>query len=239
MAAISNATDCPDRNITLSDDESTSIALLPTDEESNSIELLSQDEDTKPSTIISPDRVSTQSQEMERPWKRIRDLPSYPVGKPSRLTMRKLPDPKPEEYFPKELNSLKEDTICIHCKHTICHDLLYGDFCGLQATHYAKSQKKGICHETQFRINFESNYTSSLKYHRYMSIGVIDVKKRYEIPQCMIDSSYRFALTVFKVQQEQSRMERVYMVDGKTWSLRAERYKFEKDGNEKIRDKPH
>ena len=220
MSAVSNDADgLPvdqfGNNIPLSDDETTSIDLITTADEPQNI------------ALISPQKKCETMSDKPRPWKRRRCLPSLPVNKPDTLVIKKLPDPKPTIYFPEELKALNGDNRCKHCYHTTCHDLIYGDYCGLQATNYAKSMKNGICHEIQFKMSFESNYTSSLKFHRYMSIGVIDKTRRYEMPQCMRDSSYRYALTVFQVQQEQARMERVFTADISTFSMRTEHYKFD------------
>ena len=228
MAAVSNDADgLPvdqfGNNIPLSDDETKSTGLLSIPE--TEVALISP---TK--TLGDPNDNIYQNPQQR---KKRRKLPALPKKPPSLLVIPKKADPKPTTYFPATLDQLASDTHCIHCKHTICHDLLYGDFCGLQATYFAKSQKKGTCHDLQFKLCFESNYTSSLKYHRYMCVGVIDVTKKYTIPQCMMESSYRNAYAVYKIQKEEAKMARAY-VDGLSYTIRKEKYQFDEKGGDDI-----
>jgi hypothetical protein len=235
MAAVSNDSDS-----------------LPIDQYGNNVEHFSDDDDDEDTSVdllqtkkdptnliqITPDRKGNQNEKNEYMFpmervKRVSRLPLLPTKPPKLLKISKLPDPKPTNYFPQELDLLESDKQCVYCKHTTCHDLLYGDYCGLQATEYAKSRPKGLLSDVAFESKFSEFYTSSLKYHRYLSTGVIDMVYNYKIPECMKGSSYRNFHSIYKINVERKKLERHIKWSGKQFGMRKEPYSFDTDGDDK------
>ena len=140
----------------------------------------------------------------------------------------KLKDPKPTIYFPAELNRLRDKEKCRDCHHTTCHDLMYGDFSGLQATENAKKVNVDERTDDLFLSLFTNNYTSSLKFHRYMTTGVIDTVVKYTLPACMIRSSFRNFFAIYKIDVERSKMRSVVKT-GIYYEVRTEPYEFKDD----------
>jgi hypothetical protein len=122
---------------------------LPIDQYGNNVEHFSDDDDDEDTSVdlikqtkklptnlieITPDRKDNQHERNEYmfPMERVKrvKLPLLPTNPPKILKIAKLHDPKPTNYFPKELDLLESDKQCVYCKHTTCHDLLYGDYCG-------------------------------------------------------------------------------------------------------------
>ena len=219
---------------------------LPLDKYGNNLPLSEEDEETKSTDLtqnqqddsvaisnITPDkstRCTDDTQYMfptERTKRKL--LPLLPNKAPKVIRVIKLQDPRPTKYFPTELLKIQQESACIHCQHTTCHDLIYGDYCGLQATEYAKKNKK--CLDVLFESKFAQFYTSSLKFHRYLSTGVIDTTRQYDIPECMKRSSYRNFFAVFKIDKERLRMERVAR-SGLSYDIRKEYYTFDDDTDE-------
>ena len=64
-----------------------------------------------------------------------------------------------------------------------------------------------------------------------MCVGVIDTKKMYDIPQCMLESSYRNAFAVYKIKKEAVRLERV-LNTGLNYTIRKEKYAFDEEEEE-------
>ena len=64
-----------------------------------------------------------------------------------------------------------------------------------------------------------------------MSIGLIDANKHYRLPDCMRRSSFVQFFGVFKLEQEQLKMERAECT-GRSFSIRTEEYRFEEKWEE-------
>ena len=205
------------------------------DEETHSLDLLTPtDKEVHTNVVkITPDKMLklTEDNEYMFPMERVkrRALLLLPNKPPKVVKVKKLKDPKPTVYFPEELSEIDNGKECIHCNHTTCHDNLYGDFCGLQATEYAKKRPKGKCTDVMFESKFIDHYTSSLKFHRYLSTGVIDMTYKYELPDCMKKSSYRNFFAIFKIDRERIRLNRALRWSDAHFAIRTEPYIFDNE----------
>lgn len=221
MTTITNSADGVTSDQFSEDEETKSIDLVTGEEGGESkVQQISPD---KKDVLLDLDRYANPMHRTKR--EALPLLPSKPVKV---MKVKKMDDPKPTFYYPEELDLLEKKTRCPECKHTTCHDLIYGDFCGLQATEYAKKLKEGTCSDIIFKNQFTDLYTSALKFHRYMTTGVIDTISKYELPACMTRSSYRNFFAVFKVDQERVRMKRVVR-SGVFYEIRTQSYKFDND----------
>ena len=216
---------------------------LPIDQNSNNLPLSSyEDEEIKSTDLVTIEEAASSCVAQVSPDKKDNDVElnqySNPMFRSKRkaipllprkpvkvIKVKKIDDPKPTIYFPVELNMLNTEKRCPDCHHSTCHDLIYGDFSGLQATEYAKKLEKGTCSDLIFKKKFTDYYTSALKFHRYLTTGVIDTVFQYELPACMTRSSFRNFFAVFKVEQERVRMQRVVR-SGLFYEIRSQPYEF-------------
>ena len=221
---------------------------LPQDRHGNNLPLENYDEDdsdTKSVDLVSGTRVTPEKEKVgprsnnyKHPlYRKKRDLlPSLPAKPAKVMKVKKMEDPKPTIYFPTELDRLENKKRCGDCHHSTCHDLMYGDFCGLQATEGAKKYKDDDRTDDLFLSLFTNNYTSSLKFHRYLTTGVIDTVVQYSLPACMVRSSFRNFFAVYKIDVERSKMRKVVR-SGIFYEVRTEPYEFKDDNeNEKQAD---
>jgi hypothetical protein len=119
---------------TVSDGDANSIALLPTNIEDNEAVVCTPD---KHRNITGEDNIYNNPADR----KKRKLLPPVALNDPQMVEVKKQADPRPNRFFSMEFEALLSDKYCPDCKHTTCHDLLYGDYCGFQAHLYAKNKK--------------------------------------------------------------------------------------------------